>query len=750
VTSSGRDGIRHPEISERVVVLADLLPRFVAILFTVRGPVPAVAFASGLVACGFGLLACGTNPPAELIIHFDGGAEATADVAVPDAAAAVADASPYLGDPCIDDGQCDDGLPCTYDSCDTSVGRCLNVPDSTQCQDGIYCDGQEVCVPGHGCEPGPVVSCDNGNDCQIATCVEATQSCQYTERDVDQDGDPDARCDPGHDCDDLNPNVSSLHAEVCSNGIDDNCNGLIDESPCVLPQGDSCANAVPVAAPGSDLLSTVGSDKTFTTSCSVTTPVAGQNVVAAITVPPGANVDLEVWASTSSTEVAVALDAACGDATSELGCGSGRGASDVRARARNVSPGTYFAVVTTQSPAAVELSVALLPPTAAPTNVDCASAATVQTGASTAVAIIDPPTDVPSACVSSDGELTYSFTLTQPGDVRVYASTVEGSGTAVVGLRAAPCTDAADELECATAGTVPLYERNLPSGTYVVTVGSTSPIDATFEVEVSPPSPVAADQTCTASPAIPPDQTLDYDLSDHENAIKDGCAATGPDAAYDLSLTAASDVLLIDRFPETETGAVSLDQTACDTDDNLACDTGETPARVGKRNVAAGDYRVVVADQLGLQGTVQALVRASVQPTIIPPGGADTCAQSVDASGGGFFTGDTSTAKADYEEGCDAANQPAGGAPDQVLALNLAQPSRVVLDMEGSSYTTLLEVTQGPDCPGEPVLDACYVGFRTEKSFLDLELEAGVYWIVVDGYAGAEGAWNLDVRILSP
>jgi Putative metal-binding motif len=703
-----------------------------------------------LAALALVLAGCGTNPPAELIVHFDSGSDVASDVAVPDAGAVSADASPYLGAPCVDDGQCDDGLACTYDSCDTSAGRCLNVPDDTQCQDGVYCDGEELCVPGHGCEPGPVVSCDNGDDCQIATCVEATRSCQYTERDVDQDGDPDAHCAPGHDCDDLNPDVSSLHAEVCANGIDDNCNGLIDESPCVSPQGTTCAGAVPIAGPGNYLVSTVGANKAFTTSCSVTAPAAGQTVVAAITIPPGGNVDLEVWASSASTEVAVALDGACGDATSELGCGSGAGATDVRARARNVAPGVYFAVVTTQSPGPVELMVGLLPPTSPPVDVDCPSAIPVQAGASTAVTLVGAPTDLASACPSSDGELTYSFTLTDPEDVRVYASTVKGSGMPVVGLRAPPCTDAADELECATAGPTPLYERSLSAGTYVITVGSTSPIDATFEVELSPPTPVPSDQTCASPPAILASQTVDYDLSSHENAIKDGCLATGPDAAYDLSLAAASDVLLIDRFPETETGAVSLDQTTCDAAGNLACDTEGTPARVGKRNVAAGDYRVVVADQLGLQGTVQALVRPTVAPTIIPAGGADTCAQAVDASGGGFFTGDTSTANADYGEGCDAPNQPAGSARDQVLALNLTQPERVVLDMEGSSYTTILEVTQGPGCPGTPVLDACYVGFGAQKSFLDLELGEGQYWIVVDGYGGAAGAWSLDVRVLPP
>ena len=45
---------------------------------------------------------------------------------------------------------------------------------------------------------------------------------------------------------------------------------------------------------------------------------------------------------------------------------------------------------------------------------------------------------------------------------------------------------------------------------------------------------------------------------------------------------------------------------------------------------------------------------------------------------------------------------------------------------------------------------ACYVGFYSEKSFLDLELQAGAYWIIIDGFAGETGAWDLDIRVLPP
>jgi hypothetical protein len=164
--------------------------------------------------------------------------------------------------------------------------------------------------------------------------------------------------------------------------------------------------------------------------------------------------------------------------------------------------------------------------------------------------------------------------------------------------------------------------------------------------------------------------------------------------------------------------------------------------------VIAGDWRVVVADQLGLQGTLDVLVRDTVAPTIVPAGAATTCAAAVDASHGGFFTGDTSTVPQSYQSGCDSPNQ--SGEHVQVLALNLTQAQRVVLDMEGSAYETLLDVRQGPTCPGDPLGNGCYVGFGPQRSFLDLELTPGTYWVLVSGYNGADGPWDLDVRVLPP
>ncbi|MDP9036740.1 MAG: putative metal-binding motif-containing protein [Myxococcota bacterium] len=698
------------------------------------------------------LVACGSHPRDVLFAsHTDSGAGDAGYDAESGADSHGIDGGGALGGPCVDDAQCDDHIACTYESCDLTANRCHYVPDDAQCDNGVYCDGRERCVVGHGCEPGPVVTCDDGDPCTTDRCVESTRSCSHAARDLDQDGDADGHCPGGHDCDDLDPTVSSLHSEVCANHKDDNCNGLVDEQPCVSPSGATCATAVSVGGSGTFALSTVGHDKTFATSCTVSMPQAGRDVVAAVTVPPGPNVDLEVWATSANGEVSVAIQRACGAPTSELACGSGASATSVRARARSVAPGTYYVIATTQTEANLELAVDFLPASATPYNTACASALPIQANTATSVSLIDAPSALASACTAGTGALTYQLTLAQAQDVRVDASTVRGSGFPVIGLRAPHCVDATDELRCSQAGSASLYARNLPAGAYVITVAGTAPIDASILARVSAPTVAPPDQTCATAPAIAPNGRVAFDLSNHEYAIADGCFLGAADAAYALTLTVPSDVLLLGRFAQSETGALSFDTPSCDTRTTLGCDSGGTPRRLAKRNVAPGSYRVVVGDQLGLQGTVDALVRSTVSPTVIPPGGADTCAHAVDVSNGGYFIGDTSAATAHYDNPCDAPTSPPKGAPDQVLSLNLTSARRVVLDMEGSAYATLLDVRQGPACPGTPVTGACYVGLLpTERSFLDLQLAAGQYWVLVDGYTQAKGAWAMDVRVLPP
>jgi hypothetical protein len=695
--------------------------------------------------------ACGkNNAPDYLVVPFDAGTEAGAFDAAPAPDGSTVD--PTLGGPCMSSDQCDDKISCTSDTCDVSLMRCRFVPDDSLCDDGIFCNGKEVCAKA-GCAAGPVVTCEDGNSCTIDACVESTKSCTHAPRDADLDGDTDAHClDSGGDCDDTDPLVSSKTQEVCGNGKDDNCNGKVDEQPCQIPANDTCANALAVAQAGSYALSTVATKKDYTASCSVKAPSAARDVVMAITAPGAMGdpaTDIDVWVSADMSETAVSLESTCGSAASEIHCASADANVRTRARARSVPAGTtIYAIITTQSEAAVSAHVDYLAPTQKPTNEDCTSPQAIPLDMAVPVSIVDATHDLSTECIDErTGELTYAFTLTQSRDVHVFATTTAGDGAAVVSLRQADCTD---ESRCRVGNLPPLFGRSLAAGTYVVSVGGTASIDANLLVQTSAPTVAPANQTCASPPPAPSNATIQIDLSNQEDAIRNGCLPGAPNAAYDLELAVPSDVLIVARFPTSDVGAVSLNAPACGTADVVDCEQGVTPQRISKRNLAAGSYRIVVADQLGNAASLMVLTRPTVVATNVGSG-SDACGTpTLISTMGGFYTGDTSSATADFDAGCDVAGSPPGGAPDQILKLALTAPQHVVFDMSGSVYATILDVRAGAVCPGSETPDGCYVGFGPSRSFLDQELQAGTYWVQIDGYNGAKGAWNLDVRVLPP
>ena len=117
---------------------------------------------------------------------------------------------------------------------------------------------------------------------------------------------------------------------------------------------------------------------------------------------------------------------------------------------------------------------------------------------------------------------------------------------------------------------------------------------------------------------------------------------------------------------------------------------------------------------------------------------------------GGFFQGTTVNAQPDFNAVCDQGGQPPGGAADQLLKLVLTQTKRVVFDMQGSAYSTVLDVREGEPCPGQEVTQGCAAGYYPERSYLDLELAAATYYVQIDGFAGQQGPWFLDVHVVDP
>ena len=163
-------------------------------------------------------------------------------------------------------GRCTVGVsPChAGQTCDEGAMHCFTTCAVNQDADGDDARAQEC--GGMDCDdndaqryPGRAEVCDvndHDEDCDPTT---------YGFRDADGDGSPDARCcnvDPvsherycGRDCDDMAPGVNPNVPEVC-NGIDDDCDGMIDENLIVHVTIDADHDGHGSNAPGAATMDT--------------------------------------------------------------------------------------------------------------------------------------------------------------------------------------------------------------------------------------------------------------------------------------------------------------------------------------------------------------------------------------------------------------------------------------------------------------------------------------------------------------
>ncbi|MFQ5463843.1 MAG: hypothetical protein ACE5E5_14605, partial [Phycisphaerae bacterium] len=114
-------------------------------------------------------------------------------------------------DTCSLDIHCNDGVACTDDTCVS--GTCVFTPNDANCtDDGVFCNGQEVCNATAGCVSA-------GNPClPTEFCNEATNACDQCQVDAD--------CDDGLFC----TGVETCVAGACQPGTDPCGGGACDEA----------------------------------------------------------------------------------------------------------------------------------------------------------------------------------------------------------------------------------------------------------------------------------------------------------------------------------------------------------------------------------------------------------------------------------------------------------------------------------------------------------------------------------------
>jgi uncharacterized repeat protein (TIGR01451 family) len=125
---------------------------------------------------------------------------------------------------CVNNADCDDGNPCTSDTCNPLTGQC----QSTPLPDGTACDDANPCTVGNTCQAGscgaPVV-CSDGNPCTTDACDPATGACTFTA----------LSCDDGNPCTTDTCNAAAGGCVFTAVAPGTTCN---DGDPCTT--GDAC------------------------------------------------------------------------------------------------------------------------------------------------------------------------------------------------------------------------------------------------------------------------------------------------------------------------------------------------------------------------------------------------------------------------------------------------------------------------------------------------------------------------------
>lgn len=141
------------------------------------------------------------------------------DTAPPDA--------PDAGPVCDDADDCGEAEgACLEMICELSA--CVQVPvaDGTGCEDGDACTGDDQCTKG-ACEAGPAVVCDDGSPCTADSCDPGIGCTTSPDNGVP--------CDDGNDCTQGDACLAGQCLsganeceELCNNGVDDNGDNAID------------------------------------------------------------------------------------------------------------------------------------------------------------------------------------------------------------------------------------------------------------------------------------------------------------------------------------------------------------------------------------------------------------------------------------------------------------------------------------------------------------------------------------------
>ena len=471
---------------------------------------------------------------------------------------------------------------------------------------------------------------------------------------------------------------------------------------------------------------------------------AGPEVAHAFTLDAAAQVRFTVSAE---FEPVVYVRQACGEAASEIACRAGQGALTLP----RLEPGEYHVFVDAagEEGGAYLLSAQTTPAVEAPANDTCAqaqdmgplSADALQIQASTVHALGHLGSECGAFGDPGIGpDVFYRFSLDAESEVTL---SLQPTFDGVLSVRAGSCDDLAERAcaEAVAGGTAEVVRR-LPAGDYLVLVtGLDADAEGPFELEATAAPAEERPHPCETAVRLSEDVPMEGDNVGRDDVISASCSpAPGwdlPESVFTFRIVEPRAVQI--RLLNTvRPGSLSLRGACYEADSELACSAG---AELRVDALPAGQYVVVAdgfLDPAGEQGTFGLLLHTA-RPEGPLPG--DACDRPLGLHFGPGGVADVGSAMAGATDTLTPACSDAGR-PDLVYELELLEPARLRARLE-AGFDARLALRAANACEQGPDL-ACGQSLDTDL------LAAGRYVLIVEGSAGNEGGFDLQVTRLGP